>query len=117
MVEERSYAEIEYAFESFVEGCNNLVRKHREENLPSLPPLRIEVSEGRVYWKLVRTENGRHSSAYAFVRKSDGAIFKPATWHAPFTKGPSAIRGYVNDSSNGLDSVTPYGTVYANNVR
>jgi hypothetical protein len=38
----------------------------------------------------------------------------PASWRAPFVKGPSAVRGYVTDSLNGMGSVTPYGIVYAN---
>ena len=57
-------------------------------------------------------EDGR-ASVFGFVRKSDGAIFKAASWKAPFVKGPSAIRGYVNDPNNGLSSVTAYGVVYA----
>jgi len=109
----RSKEEIEYAFETFVEGCDALVKAYRAEHYPSLPDIGIEVYPGRVYWKLAKTENGSHTSVFAFVRKSDGAIFKPASWKAPFTKGPSAIRGYVNDPNNGLSSVTAYGVVYA----
>ena len=109
----RSQEEVDYAFESFAEGCDAVVKKHRRDNFPSLPEVSVEVCPGRVYWKLVKAEAGHWSTVFAFVRKSDGAIFKPASWRAPFTKGPSAIRGYVNDPNNGLSSVTPYGVVYA----
>jgi len=112
----RSQEEIEYAFDTFVEGCDALVKKYRNEKFPTLPEVGIEVMPGRVYWKLVRVEDGHSNSVFGFVRKSDGAIFKSATWKAPFTKGPSAIRGYVNDPNNGLSSVTPYGVVYAHNI-
>ena len=40
-------------------------------------------------------------------------LLKPASWRAPFVKGPSAVRGYVTDSTNGMGSVTPYGIAYA----
>ena len=109
---ERSKEEIEYAFETFVDGVQDLVDHHMNTRFPTLPRVKIEIYPGRKYWKIVRVDNG--ASVFGFVRKSDGAIFKPASWKAPFVKGPSAIRGYVNDPNNGLSSVTPYGVVYAN---
>ncbi len=108
----RSKEEIELAFETFAEGCDKLVKNYREEHYPNLPENWVAVHPGRVYWKLVTEEDGR-ASVFGFVRKSDGAIFKAANWKAPFVKGPSAIRGYVNDPNNGLSSVTAYGVVYA----
>ena len=108
---ERSKEEIEYAFETFTVGVQEMLDEHRSTHFASLPPVKIEVSPGHKYWKLVRVDNGR--SVFGFVRKSDGAILKAANWNAPFVKGPSAIRGYVTDPNNGLSSVTPYGVVYA----
>lgn len=112
----RSPEEIEYAFEAFVEGVQIMVNEHFAKNYANLSPPEIAVHPGRIYWKVVKEdmqEYGVSCSVYGFVRKSDGAIFKAATYKAPYTKGNSAIRGYVNDGANGLKSVTPYGVVYA----
>ena len=117
-LEKRSPQEIEYAFETFVENVQQLVNEHFAKNYSNLAPPEIAVHPGRAYWKVVKQDaeeyaGGRQCSVYGFVRKSDGAIFKAATWKAPYTKGGSAIRGYVNDGANGMDSVTPYGIIYA----
>ena len=108
--------EIEAKFETFVEGVKAKIANHYATKFPTLTPQEIEViTRGSVYWKLVKETPGQKygTSVYGFVRKADGAIFKAATWKAPFTKGPTAIRGYVTDASNGLDATTEYGIVYA----
>ena len=108
--------EIEAKFETFVEGVKAKIANHYETQFPNLTPQEIKViRRGSVYWKLVKETPGQKygTSVYGFVRKADGAIFKAATWKAPFTKGPTAIRGYVTDTSNGLDATTEYGIVYA----
>lgn len=110
--------EIEARFETFVHGVNHKVATHHLERFPSLPPEHIVVSpKGRTYWKLIKEKKENPSSGqrfvYGFVRKEDGAIFKAAGWNAPFTKGPTAIRGYVTDLSNGLDSARVHGIIYA----
>ena len=99
--------EIEHKFCEFVEGVKERIKTHRETNFPSLDPVEVRVDKGRVYWKIVRG-----TSVYGFVRKSDGAIFKAATWKAPYTKGASAVRGYVTDDW-AMDAATEYGIVYA----
>ena len=115
----RSQEEIEYAFETFAAGCDIIVKGYTREKFPTLPLEGVSIVPGRVYWKLVRgpvnvPQSGfSHCSVFGFVRKSDGAIFKAASWKAPFVKGPSAIRGYVTDPNNGLSSITVYGVVYA----
>jgi hypothetical protein len=115
-LEKRSPQEIEYAFETFVENVQQMVNEHFAKNYTNLVPPEIAVHPGRIYWKVVKEdmqEYGVSCSVYGFVRKSDGAIFKAATYKAPYTRGGSAIRGYVNDGANGMDSVTPYGIIYA----
>jgi len=109
---ERSQEEIEYAFETFAAAVQDMLDEHRAQYFSNLPPVKIAVSPGRKYWKLIRIDNGE--SVFGFVRKSDGAILKAANWNTPFVKGPSAVRGYVTDPNNGMSSVTPYGVVYAN---
>jgi hypothetical protein len=105
--------EIEAKFEQFVEGVKAKVAEHYETQYPTLTPDKIDViTRGSVYWKLVKNRDNGQCSVYGFVRKADGAIFKAANWKAPFTKGPTAIRGYVTDEFP-LDATTPYGIVYA----
>jgi hypothetical protein len=112
----RSKIEIEYAFETFVEKIQVKIDEHFTQQYVNLKPPHIAVYPGRIYWKIVREEGedlGTNCSVYGFVRKSDGAIFKAATWKAPYTKGNSAIRGNVCDGSNGMDATTPYSIRYA----
>ena len=111
-------AEVEIAYEMFVDKIQTMVNKHFEEHYSNLQAPTIETAPGRKYWKIIKTDkyNGTpcgSASVFGFVRIDDGAIFKAASWAAPFIKGPSAIRGYVTDYSNGMDSVTPYGVIYA----
>ena len=108
-----SEEEIRYAFEHFMSEANDLVKSYMIKNFSTLPEETIEVKEGSVYWKIIKvTSNSRSRSVYGFVRKSDGAIFKAATWSAPYTKGKSAIRGYVTDEF-AKSTLTPYGIIYA----
>ena len=104
--------EIELAFEYFVETVRNLCDEYMDKNFPSLGRYDIRVSEGSVYWKVIKEDKSGHASVYGFVRKSDGAVFKAASWKAPYTKGKSAVRGYVTDEWVG-HFITPHGIVYA----
>ena len=99
--------EIEFGFGQFVERANNLVDKYQKKNFPNLDREEITVQPGRTYWKLVT--NGR---VYGFVRKSDGAILKAASWRAPYVKGNNYVRGYVTDSDFGAHAAAPYGVKY-----
>ena len=107
-----SREEIEYAFETFVEGIQIKLNEHYAQHLSNLTPPTVSVRGGSKYWKLVRREQ-HGDSVYGFVRKEDGAILKAASWSAPFVKGPSAVRGYVTDPQNGMSSVDWHGVVYA----
>lgn len=113
----RSPEEIEYAFTTFVEKIQVMIDEHFIKNYTNLSAPTIAVYPGRKYWRIVKEDPpdqfGQQASVYGFVRKADGAIFKAASWKAPNVKGFSAIRGYVNDSSNGMNATTPYGIVYA----
>jgi len=106
--------EIEFAFKSFARKSDEMVQAYYRDQFSNLITERVDVQPGRVYWKMVKGTEDRGWTVFGFVRKSDGAIFKAASWKQPFVKGPSAIRGYVTDFSNGMDSVTPYGVKYAN---
>ena len=110
--EEFSDLEIEAAFEVFVEQINEKLEEHYRVRFPSLTPETVHVQAGRAYWKLVKgTAAGKNQSVYGFVRKSDGAILKAATWRAPYTRGNNYVRGYVMQD-NAIDATTPYGIIY-----
>ena len=106
------------AFNYFVSEAQRIVSEYMDTHFPTLPKQHIEVNDnGRVYWKLTKVDvgggcNSHSRSVYAFVRKRDGAIFKPASWRAPYTKGKSAVRGYVTDEwASSL--ITAHGVIYA----
>lgn len=74
----------------------------------------FDYTEGKKYWKIVLRdkpdENGRAGlgcSAYAFIDKVSGALYKPASWNQP----AKHIRGNINDST-GLDACNEYSVVY-----
>jgi len=79
------------------------------------PPL-LMMKPGRKYWKLVLENRGdfggSSSTVYGFIRKNDGAIFRPATWHKPETRTKTAIRGHITDEFP-EDYFTSGGVVYA----
>lgn len=63
---------------------------------------------GKRFWKIVWTRNkGKNKTAYAFVDKSNGDLYKAATWAAP----ANYVRGNINDES-GLDACEEYGVKY-----
>lgn len=70
---------------------------------------------GRVYWKLILESRsdfgGTSSTAYGFVRRLDGAVFKAADWKKPETRTNKAIRGHVTDEFP-EDYFTAHGVVY-----
>jgi len=104
--------EIRLAFEYFVQCIQELCDEYMDKNFSSLGRYEITVSEGSVYWKIVKTDWNGSSSIYGFVRKSDGAVFKAADWSAPYTKGKNAVRGHVTDQWV-QHLITPHGVIYA----
>ena len=78
------------------------------------PPL-LRVETGRKYWKLVKESRseygGRSQTVCGFVRISDGAIFRAASWKQPETRTKGAIRGYLLDEYC-EDYFTQWGVIY-----
>ena len=108
--------EIKFAFDSFIKKCDDMICSYYEHEFRNLDTPSLCVVDGRIYWRILKgheNEYGGSWTAWGFVRKSDGAIFMAASWSRPNTKGKSAIRGYVTDSDNGMDNVSPYGVRYA----
>jgi hypothetical protein len=63
---------------------------------------------GKKFYKICRSRDGiTPSSAYAFVDKKTGDLFKSASWNAP----AAHIRGNINDES-GLAACHEYSVAY-----
>jgi hypothetical protein len=70
-----------------------------------LPAPKMEAMEGQKFARVIRTGPAERS-AYCFVEKSTGLIFKPAGW-----KGPAKhARGSIYTAE--LSGLTPYGAEY-----
>jgi hypothetical protein len=106
----RSQAEIEYAFETFKESLQKKLDEHYAKNYTNLQSPALVTISGRKYWKIVMVDTNQ-TFVHSFTRKEDGAIFKPASFKAPNTKGASAIRGHVCDGSNGMNATTCNGSI------
>lgn len=91
--------------ESFVAGCNKIVREHNEKNFPNLEHDEIYYKLGKRYAKLFYT-----GSVFCFVDMTNGDVLKSASWKTP-AKG---ARGNIFDEHNGLARITPYGAAYNN---
>lgn len=106
-------ADMRAKFEKFVRHVQAVVDTYHEEYHPG-QGAKIVYEEGSVYWKLISEryafgkEAGR--SVYGFVRRSDGAIFKAASWRAPATK--PGVRGYLDNYDDKL--LGAYGISYKN---
>ena len=66
---------------------------------------RYTFEEGKRYYKISTcNQKGEQRSAYGFVDKTTGDLYKAASWKAP----AKHIRGNINDES-GLNACDQYG--------
>ena len=95
-----SALEIEHAFEMLLPKLQNLVGEYYKKNYANLIQSEIQVRKGRKYWKLVSVgQYGSTSSTcvYAFIRREDGAILRPATFNKPELRVKNPVYGYITD--------------------
>lgn len=88
----------------------NLFLAELNAKFPSQPVTNesFMVIEGKKYFKVATTRDGvTPMSAYAFIDKSTGDLFKPASWNAP----AKHARGNIKDES-GLAACGRYGVAY-----
>ena len=69
-------------------------------------PLTFTVDFGRKFARIVRHDAGL--SVYCFVDMTNGDVRKAASWKTP----AKHARGNINDDSQGMSAMTPYGAVY-----
>lgn len=67
----------------------------------------IEITEGKVNWKLIMSTYGSRS-VHSFVNRATGDILKAASWNAP-AKHP---RGNILNADFGRSALTDYGVKY-----
>lgn len=98
----------------FLEALSNREVEHKKKNFPNLKPETFIVHPGRLFDKVVSVRHGENIApnsqyVYCFVRKSDGAIIKPASWKAPEPK--KYERGNIY-RINPLEGTNVYGVDY-----
>jgi len=113
--------EVEYALESLIAKLEAGILNEEATQYSFIHSQWIEVKKGRTYYRLVRVRKHHNSNfflgpeqyrTFAFIRKSDGAIFRAATKNKPETRTKSAIHGYVTDE-NPEQYFSFYGVLYA----
>ena len=97
-------SEFDEAFRSFVARVQELVKSvHRNDRV-------VTWTEGRRYMKIISSDaDTKAKMVWGFVDKTNGAIYRAASWGWPSTKH---IRGYITDSAGGMGAATPYGVRY-----
>jgi len=98
--DEEPSRDLKSSFKIFLDGAKKLVRKRR-------PDITLDFKEGKKFIKIIE-KYGSQKSAWGFVNKENGDIFKAATWNAPAKKA----RGNIYDKYNGLRSINEYGPHY-----
>ena len=100
--------EVEVELPRWLDRLNEFVGSHMRKNFPNVSFHDFTVGTGRKYARIIRNTNSGPlgQSVFCFVRLSDGAILKPASWKAPAL---NYVRGYIFDQDVTL-AVTPYGT-------
>ena len=100
--------EVEVELPLWLERLNEFVGSHMRKNYPNVSFHDFTVGSGRKYARIIRNTNSGPlgQSVFCFVRLSDGAILKAASWKAPAL---NYVRGYIFDQDVTL-AVTPYGT-------
>lgn len=102
-----NFDNFKFAFNKFVDGVQELNRRshasmnYSGQHVPKIP--KIDYIEKKKYILVVRD-----NSAYAFVDKVTGDIFKPASYKSP----AKHARGNIYDESNGLARMGVYGPQY-----
>ena len=73
----------------------------------------FDFTEGSRFWKIISVRTDEHTgkiysrSAYGFVDKATGDLYKAASWNAP----AKHVRGNINDES-GLAACDEYSVKY-----
>ena len=113
---EPSELEIEHELGLLLLKLQEKINISHNQNRHTGPTPGLTFKKGRVYWKLIkeyRYENRAQNSStvYAFIRRKDGAILRPATWKAPQLRTKNPVKGHITDEW-ATDYFTAYGVAY-----
>lgn len=101
--------EFDKALKSFLKGAQAKIDDNYKIHYQNLKPDKLVAKEGPRYIKIVTKHmSGSGESAWAFIDKGTGQIYKPASWKAP----AKHARGSIFDQDNGMRSITAYGPHY-----
>lgn len=100
--------EYEQALSKFLFLLEEREKEYTANNFPNLKPKKFSVNRGRKFDKIIKY-NDHSQSVYAFIKKENGAILKPASYNAPDPK--QYERGNIfND--NPLEGTDEYSVKY-----
>ena len=72
--------EVEFHLNGFLEQCNEMLKEHYETKFPTLGIPSIKVYQGGKYYKVAKKDGSQNNeSAWFFVSKEDGLIWKAAS--------------------------------------
>jgi len=98
----------------FINALTDRLNEYKTRNgFTYFETFRVEATEGKKYFKIFRREilnNGHPFSGHsivAFVDKTTGDIFKPASFNTP----AKHARGNVNSENSGMEAITDSGSV------
>ena len=81
--------EVEFHLDGFLEQCNEILKEHYETKFPTLDIPSIKVYQSGKYYKVAKKDGSQNNeSAWFFVDKEEGNIWKAASWKAPAKNFP-----------------------------
>ena len=88
------------ALTAWLARCQERIDKHYAAHCPRLTIPHLEVMRGPKFLRIVRAD-GTSRSAFAFVEKATGNVYKPKSW-----KGPTRnfARGSIYGDHGGMAS-------------
>jgi hypothetical protein len=93
---------------AFLEAGQAVIDANYARNYPSQTPPKLEADpRGQRYIRVWSTEPHTRS-AWAFIERETGLIFKPASYKAP----AKHARGTIHTERHGGEFVGPYGPAY-----
>jgi len=97
--------EVEFHLNGFLEQCNEMLNEHYETKFPTLSIPEVKVYTGGKYYKVAKRDSSLNESAWFFISKEDGLIWKAASWKAP---AKNFSRGNILED-NAKDVIGVYG--------
>jgi hypothetical protein len=87
----------DFHLNKFVDNINFLYYNYMDNSFPNNDRSYVEIKVCKKYIKLIQDH-----AAFAFINRSNGDIYKPATWRAP----AKHVRGNLFSLNNGMESIS-----------